>query len=74
MHLIQKNGAKPMILSREPSTESSRLEALKARHLAISNEIKEDSKHPAVDDLMLRSKKLKRLKLKDEILLIRQSS
>lgn len=74
MQLNNNNGANPMIDARAQSSESTRLEALKAKHLAMSAEIKEDRKHPAFDDIELKAKKLRRLKLKDEILQERQNS
>jgi hypothetical protein len=74
MQLNNKMEEIPMIDARAQSSESSRLEALKAKHLAMSNEIKEDRKHPAFDEIELKAKKLKRLRLKDEILETRQSS
>ncbi|MDB5491069.1 MAG: hypothetical protein JWO78_918 [Micavibrio sp.] len=74
MQLNHKNGDKPMIDARAQSSQSSRLEALRVKHLAMSNEIKEDRKHPAFDDIELKAKKLRRLKLKDEILQTRQTS
>ena len=63
-----------MIDARAQSSQSSRLDALRAKHLAMSNEIKEDRKHPAFDEIELKEKKQMRLRLKDEILQTRQKS
>ena len=63
-----------MIDARAQSSDSSHLDALKAKHLAMSNEIKEDRKHVAFDEIELKAKKKERLLLKDKIKEIRTSS
>ena len=57
-----------MTLNRgQSSPVSARLEALIAKHIALSKEIDEEFSHPASDDLDLVRKKKEKLKLKDEI-------
>ena len=63
-----------MILARAQNAESNHLEALKARHADISRELDEEKKHPAASDIDLRKLKLKKLKIKDEMEGIRQTS
>jgi hypothetical protein len=63
-----------MALARAQSAESTRLEALRSRHAAISREIEDSMKHLAVSDLDIRRMKSERLLLKDEMEEIRQTS
>ena len=56
-----------MILARAQTAASNRLEALRARHAAISSEIEEENKHLAASDLDLRRLKVEKLKIKEEI-------
>ncbi len=57
-----------MIVDRELTlSQSSRLEALKAKHAALAERIENEQKYPGVNDFFLRDLKLKKLKLKEEI-------
>jgi len=47
--------------------ESVHLNALQAKHSALSMRIEEQQKHPSVSDTSLRKLKAKKLKIKDEI-------
>lgn len=50
-----------------PSTSTSRLEALQARHSAISNRIEMEQSRPGTSDEFLKMLKRQRLHLKEEI-------
>lgn len=52
----------------------SRVEALKERHAFLSDLLLEKMKHPATSDLDLRRIKIKKLKIKEEIEGIRETS
>lgn len=62
------------MLSRAETTPSHRLEALRARHAALSKVIDQEEKLPARSELDLRRLKLEKLKIKDEIELARRAS
>ncbi len=53
---------------------SNRLEALKARHAALSHRIDREAKMPACQEHDLRRLKLEKLKLKEEIEITQSSS
>jgi hypothetical protein len=53
---------------------SSHLEALIAKHTAISQKIDEEMKHAAASDMMLRQLKKKKLQIKEEIEALKQAS
>lgn len=57
-----------------PSMTSNRLEALKARHTALSQRIDREERSPARQEHDLRRLKLEKLRLKDEIENTRNSS
>lgn len=46
---------------------SAHLEALKARHMALSNKIEAEQSRPASNDWFLKSLKMQKLHLKEEI-------
>ena len=46
---------------------SPRLDALKARHAALSNILDEQRKHPATNEFDLRRLKIEKLRIKEEI-------
>ncbi len=50
-----------------PSTSTSRLEALEARHAAISNRIEMEQRSPGSSDSLLTKLKRQRLHLKEQI-------
>lgn len=56
------------------SALSSHLEALVAKHTALSQSIDQEMKHPAVNETALRKLKRQKLKLKEEIEILRQAS
>ncbi len=56
------------------SAQAARLEALKARHTALSDEIEQEQAKPAHDYCCIKKLKLKKLKLKEEIEGIREAS
>jgi len=49
------------------SSQNGRLQALRARHSAIQDQIHEEMKHPSTGMDMIKRLKLEKLKLKDEI-------
>ena len=51
----------------QSAAHQKHLEALKARHMALSTQIEEEQKSPAASPHMLRMLKAKKLRLKDEI-------
>ena len=62
------------MMSQGHSAPSNRLEALQARHAALSRTIDHEMKMPATDSLDLRKLKLEKLKIKEEIELMRKVS
>ena len=56
------------------SSQTSRLEALQAKHAALAQRIEDEQKSPGVNDFFLRDLKLKKLKLKEEIELERHQA
>ncbi len=62
------------MISQGYSAPSSRLEALQARHAALSRTIESEMKMPATDALDLRKLKLEKLKIKEEIEMLRKVS
>lgn len=55
------------------SSEPGRLEALRSRHAALKELIRQEQKHPATEGDILKRLKLEKLKLKEEIEQIRQA-
>ena len=53
---------------------TSRLDALKARHAALSSALDEQMKYPATSDFDLRKLKIEKLKIKEKIESMRQAS
>lgn len=49
-------------------TQQARIEALKARHAALSSKIEKEQNRPSVSDWYLRDLKRQKLRLKDEII------
>ncbi|MBL8637664.1 MAG: YdcH family protein [Alphaproteobacteria bacterium] len=56
-----------MTLALSSSSRSSRLESLRAKHLAVDTEIDTLSRHPSVSDQELRRLKRVKLGLKEQI-------
>ena len=56
------------------SSSNNRLNALKARHAALSRDIDDMMKHAAISDFDLRRKKVERLRIKEEIQGISETS
>ncbi len=48
-------------------TNSARLEALNARHIALSNKIEQEQSRPGSSDYILRALKRQKLHLKEQI-------
>ncbi len=60
------------LVSRNPTKESevafdAHLEALKRKHLAVSDAVEEAQRAPGIDDLKVATMKKKKLRLKEEI-------
>lgn len=62
------------MISQGHAAPSNRLEALRARHAALSRTIEHETRLPATDALELRKLKLEKLKIKEEIELMRHVS
>lgn len=56
-----------MQTSRGPLAPKGHIEALRARHEALEDQIFEEQKHPATSDSLLRQLKMKKLRVKEEI-------
>lgn len=56
----------PQTMGLEP-VQAGRIEALKARHAALSEKIEHEQKHFSVSDIVLHKLKAEKLMLKDEI-------
>ena len=65
VHITTKENAMTLALS--SSSRSSRLESLRAKHLAVDTEIDTLSRHPSVSDQELRRLKRVKLGLKEQI-------
>jgi hypothetical protein len=63
-----------MTTSRGHYQPQFRLDALKAKHAALSSAIEEQRKYPATSNLDLHRLKLEKLRIKEEIENIRQAS
>jgi hypothetical protein len=48
-------------------SQSTRLESLQTRHSELSNQIREERKHPAADEGRIKKLKIERLALKNQI-------
>lgn len=62
------------MISRGQGAVSNRLEALRHRHAELSRTIDEEMRLPSTDPLDLRRMKLEKLKIKDEMELMRRAS
>jgi hypothetical protein len=58
----------------QTNSSSNRLDALRARHTALSTDIERLMKHLSISDFDLRRLKLEKLQIKEEIEKIRQAS
>ncbi len=63
-----------MSLSLRSSAPASRLEALQTRHAALETELFDGQKHRSTSDLELARLKKQKLKLKEEIAALEQST
>ncbi len=56
------------------SVQGQRLEALRRKHAALDNMLKDAQRRPAASDFVIQDLKVKKLKVKDEIEEIRRVS
>ncbi len=57
-----------MSLSRSTvSTHLAHIQALRAKHAALSSKIEREQRHPSISDLMIKQLKLEKLRLKEQI-------
>lgn len=62
------------IVSRGATPHSARLEALQNKHKLLSHKIETEQSHYILNDEEIKALKLEKLRLKEEIEIIRQSS
>lgn len=61
-----------MTLSRAQASSSSRLDSLIARHAALSRVLDEEIKHPITSEWEIKQLKRQKLKLKDDMVQLRE--